>query len=320
MVVSTADADHVREPLAHQALLYGTEAEFLESTVPFVRDGLDEGAPIRVVTTSRAGGWLRAALGADAQRVEFVESSDWYLHPVRALTAIHRRMQAGVEGRRLRMIGEPFWTARTAQESREWARYEALVNTALASVDAAIICPYDTRAVDPEVVANACRTHPEVIDSGGARPSTSYVHPAVFSAECDRSPLSEPPPSAVRLPFSRAREVASVRAFVASYATWAGATQERVEELVLAVGEAASNAIEHGGGSGVLRVWAGPQTMSCEISDTGSGLRDRLAGHLPPDRLVARGGGLWLTRQLCDLVELRSGPAGTTVRLHLALH
>jgi hypothetical protein len=30
-----------------------------------------------------------------------------------------------------------------------------------------------------------------------------------------------------------------------------------------------------------------------------------------------RGHGLWLVNQVCDLVELRSGDAGTTVQLHM---
>jgi anti-sigma regulatory factor (Ser/Thr protein kinase) len=31
------------------------------------------------------------------------------------------------------------------------------------------------------------------------------------------------------------------------------------------------------------------------------------------------GRGLWLANQLCDLVELRSGPVETVVRLHMRL-
>jgi anti-sigma regulatory factor (Ser/Thr protein kinase) len=59
--------------------------------------------------------------------------------------------------------------------------------------------------------------------------------------------------------------------------------------------------------------------MVCEVSDTGAGLRDPLAGHLPAGRSTARGRGLWLARQLCDLLEVHSDPAGTTVRLHRTL-
>jgi hypothetical protein len=35
---------------------------------------------------------------------------------------------------------------------------------------------------------------------------------------------------------------------------------------------------------------------------------------------VAGGYGLWLVNQVCDLVQARTGRAGTTIRLHMRLH
>ncbi len=305
--------------LTHQGLLYGSERDFLAGTVPFIRDGLECGDPIWIVTTVGSAGWLRVALGADASRVVFQDCSQWYGHPARALASLHRAVRAGVGGQRLRMIGEPLWTARTGQESREWARCESLVNVALASANVSFVCAYDTRLVSPEVVAQVARTHPELVVDGGVRPSPSYSDPTQFNAECDRFPLPEPPPSALRLAFDGLDQLAGLRVFMTSYATWAGAATQSVEQFVQAVDEIATNAIEHGGGSGVLRVWTGPQTMSCEVVDTGAGLHDPLAGHLPPPPGRTGLCGLWVARQFCDLVEVRSNPAGTTVRLHLTL-
>jgi anti-sigma regulatory factor (Ser/Thr protein kinase) len=319
-VLSSVDTNQGGKSLTHQALLYGSDEEFLAGTVPFIQDGLDCGDPIRIATTDRSTGWLRAALGADARRVAFCDSSQWYRHPVRTLAAVCRTVQApSPDGHRLRMIEEPLWSARTAQESKEWARYESLVNAALSSANATLLCTYDTRVVDPDIVAQVARTHPELVVNGGGRPSPSYADPAVFSAECDRSPLPEPPPPALWLRFRRVDQLVTLRDFVNSHATRAGATAQHIEQFVQAVDEVATNAIEHGGGSSVLRIWIDRQTMSCEISDTGAGLRDPLAGHLPPSPFATRGRGLWLARQFCDLVELRTDPAGTTVRLHLSL-
>ncbi|HXT44102.1 MAG TPA: MEDS domain-containing protein, partial [Pseudonocardiaceae bacterium] len=59
-VLSSVTADRDDESLAHQALLYESEEEFLAGTVAFIRDGLDRGDPVRVVTTDRNRGWLRA--------------------------------------------------------------------------------------------------------------------------------------------------------------------------------------------------------------------------------------------------------------------
>jgi anti-sigma regulatory factor (Ser/Thr protein kinase) len=317
--LSSVGSDQSGGSLTHQALLYGSEEEFLTATVPFIRDGLDRGDPIRVATTSRNTRWLQVALGADAHHVAFCDSSLWYRHPVRTLAALHHAVQAAAPGgQRLRMIEDPMCTARTRQESKEWARYESLVNAALAQANAALVCTYDTRLVASDVVAEVARTHPELVVNGGSRLSTRYVDPAAFNAEFDKTPLPDPPPSALRLRFDGVSQLSTLRGFVISYVTWAGAAIQSAEQFVQAVDEVATNAIDHGGGSGLLRVWTDPQRISCEVSDTGAGLRDPLAGRLPTG-FTARGRGLWLARQLCDLVELHSGPGGTTVRLHLTL-
>lgn len=319
-MLSKTPTDRDGTSLSHQALLYGSEEEFLAGTVAFIRDGLDRGDLIQIATTDRNTGCLRAALGADARCVAFLNSSQCYRHPMRALTATHRTVQAASQsGQRPRLIGEPLWTARTAQQSKEWARYESLVNAALAWANAAIMCTYDTRVVNPNVVAEVARTHPELVINGSPHRSPSYVDPAVFNAECDSPPLPEPPPSAQWLRFDGADQLATLRAFVTSYATQAGAAVPNVEHFVQAVGEVLTNAVEYGGGSGVLRVWTSPETIVCEVNDTGTGLRDPLTGLLPRGRSNARGRRLWWARQLCDLLELRTGPVGTLVRLHLTL-
>ncbi len=317
-VLGAGDAGRGGTLLTHRGLLYGSQEEFLAGTVPFIRDGLEHGDPIRIATTDRNAGWLRAALGVDVQRVAFSDSSQRCRHPVRALAALHDAVrQVGTDGQRLRVIREPWWTVCTAQERKEWARHESIVNAALASANAALVCAYDTCAVDPDVLDIVARTHPELVANGASRPSPGYANPAVFNAECNSSALPELPPPTLWLRFRHLDQLAALRAFVTSHATQTGAARQHVDQFVQAVDEVATNAIQHGGGSGVLQIWVDSHTMMCEVSDTGTGLRDPLAGHLPPGRVAARGRGLWIARHFSDLIELHSGPAGTIVRLHL---
>ena len=100
------------------------------------------------------------------------------------------------------------------------------------------------------------------------------------------------------------------------HASSAGLRGHRLEDMVLAGHELATNSIRHGGGSGTMRIWADAKTVICEARDRGR-LNSLLAGReVPmPDRLEGR--GLWLANQLCDLVQIRSSPEGTTVRLHV---
>jgi anti-sigma regulatory factor (Ser/Thr protein kinase) len=307
--------------LTHEALLYGSEEEFLAVVVPFIRDGLERDEPIQIATTDRNADWLRAALGSDAGRVTLGASSRCYRHPVRALAAMYRTAhRARSNGQRLRILGEPWWTARTAPQAKEWIRYESLMNSALADADVSLMCTYDTTTIDQGVRSQLARTHPELVECGQLRPSPVYADPVAFNTECNSSPLPELPAPNLWLKFSRTEQLATLRDFVTSHASQAGADSKSVGPFVQAVDEIATNAIEHGGGSGVLQVWTGHQTLLCEVSDDGTGLRDPLAGQLPRPPGQAGGCGLWLARQFSDLLELHSDPAGTTVRLHLTLH
>lgn len=63
-------------------------------------------------------------------------------------------------------------------------------------------------------------------------------------------------PVAVAVPEPRLR-LGQARAFAVGHASRLALPSERLEDVARAVGELATNSIRHGGGSGVLRIWAG---------------------------------------------------------------
>jgi len=71
-----------------------------------------------------------------------------------------------------------------------------------------------------------------------------------------------------------------------------------------------------GGGGGTLRVWREPDAVVCEVRDRGF-IRDPLVGRMAPPIEQYGGRGLWIVNQLCDLVQIRSAPSGTVVRVHM---
>jgi anti-sigma regulatory factor (Ser/Thr protein kinase) len=54
----------------------------------------------------------------------------------------------------------------------------------------------------------------------------------------------------------------------------------------------------------------------CEVTDAGY-FDQPLAGRRRPDADRVGGRGMWLVNQLCDLVQVRTLPEGTVVRMHL---
>jgi hypothetical protein len=82
----------------------------------------------------------------------------------------------------------------------------------------------------------------------------------------------------------------------------------------------AANTFVHTSGPGTLTLWATQSEIICQVNDTGQ-ITDPLAGRLRRDPAAAGGGhGLWVVQQACDLVQIRTSPAGTAIRLHMYLN
>jgi anti-sigma regulatory factor (Ser/Thr protein kinase) len=113
-------------------------------------------------------------------------------------------------------------------------------------------------------------------------------------------------------------DLSQVRALVRQQAREAGLAEGRADDLVLAVSEVAANTLRHTQSRGTLAIWHDADEVVCEVHDEGT-IADPLAGRSKPPPGASGGHGLWLVRQVCDLVELTSDANGTTVRMHMAL-
>lgn len=108
-----------------------------------------------------------------------------------------------------------------------------------------------------------------------------------------------------------------MRRLVSSYAE-GSLDKARADDLVLAVNELATNSVRHGGGEGTLRMWTQEDVLVCEIRDTGH-IADPDACQTPPTPDQPSGRGLWVVNRLADLMQIRSSPTGTVVRVHMRL-
>jgi anti-sigma regulatory factor (Ser/Thr protein kinase) len=112
-------------------------------------------------------------------------------------------------------------------------------------------------------------------------------------------------------------EIAEVRTAVRGIAE-RGGFGERASDLVLALDELIANAQEHGRPPIEVSCWIDGRVV-VEVSDVGEGFdRARVWDTHPPEPYGQRGRGLWITRQLTDLVSILSGERGTTVRIELS--
>jgi anti-sigma regulatory factor (Ser/Thr protein kinase) len=295
----------------HEALIYRASTDWLDSVRSFVREGLAREEPVSVGVSVQAGTLLRDALRDLGARIDFFDMTALGRNPGRILPAM-LEFAARHPGRPLRYVSEPLWPGRSAPEIAEVARHEALVEPAFADITARIMCLYDGDGLDPTTISCAEQTHPAIIAGRWAQVSAGYSGPGIVPPQRDHAP-PPPPADAVLLPYSR--DLRPVRAQVASCAREAGLAPDRTADLVLAVSEVAANSLRHASGTGTLHTWITAAEIICEIGDSGV-ITDPLAGRRRPPS-EAPGQGLWVVNQVCDLVELRSGPAGTRIRMHM---
>jgi anti-sigma regulatory factor (Ser/Thr protein kinase) len=297
--------------LRHAALPYASSGEFAAGVAGFVETAVQTGGPVLVACAGPGLDVLRPRLNSHGALVAWADMARIGLNPARLIDMI--RLFAGRHrGRVIWCVQEPAWPARSPEELGEVIRHEALVNLALADTPVSLLCPYDVR-LGAGLMASVERTHPALAGGGRRRASSSY-RAGMVPRECDR-PLSTPPVAAQALRYRD--DLAGVRAFAASRAHRAGLAAHRVGDLTAAVGELAANTFAHTSGPGTVTVWATRGEIICQVDDTGQ-ITDPLAGRIGRDPAAAGGGrGLWLVQQACDLVQIRTSPAGTAIRLHM---
>jgi anti-sigma regulatory factor (Ser/Thr protein kinase) len=298
----------------HEALFYRGDADFLAGIVPFVREGLDRGESVLVALPRVRGSKLREALDDDAYRVRFLDMERIGANPGRIIAAWADALEeATAAGGMLRGVGEPAWHGRRGVELVECQLHELLLNRAFDEGPAwRLVCPYDEARLPRSVCELALEAHPIRSTSADRGSSHRYVPGGELAAFA--APLARPREGVLRGTYRGSEDIPATRHTVAQYARTCGLSDEQVEILELAASELATNSIRYGGGSGTVAMWVQEGAAVVEFSDAGH-LAEPLTGRFTPSFDQEGGRGLFLVHQLCDLVQLRSSPHGTTVRV-----
>lgn len=309
-------ADHTENPFHHETLFYGGEQGFLDGTLPFINDALAAEEPVLVAVTDDKIDALKQALGRDEAHVSFTDTRLLGHNPARIIPSWRQFLSDNASADRpVRGIGEPTWPGRVAAELAECQLHELLLNLAFEEGPAwRLLCPYNLDGLDEQVIESARRSHPFIAEHGHCRPNASYL---CGDAAPDPFGGTLPPPlgEAPSMAFSGG-ELGAVRLRLYEWASGLELGSERTEHLVLAVTELTSNSVRHGGGGGTLRMWREDGALLVEVQDRGR-IEEPLVGRVRPDPDQPTGRGLWLVNHLCDLVQIRSAPTGSVVRVHM---
>lgn len=301
-----------RSHLEHPAFLYGSRDDFLRVMVPYVQMGIDRGD---VCFVAARGDYLPSlADEVDGGRVKLVDTYEWHPHPSTRLRAfsemIVEELDAGSTS--FRLAGEPVWAGNTPEFTKEWQRYESVLNSVLAPYPVSLICLYDTATLDPSVVDGARKTHPLVQVGEDVDESPDFRSPERFLPRWNHE-LPDVPTAAVRM--TEVPDAAAGRRFLWDQALASGMEPEGAMDMCVAANEILTNGFVHAEHP-EMAIWRDEARLICQIDNYGEPLDDALAGYRPPELGQVSGRGLWLARQLVDLLQIVPTAEGTSFRLY----
>lgn len=204
-----------------------------------------------------------------------------------------------------------------------WLRIEAALDEALRRLPVTLLCAYRLAGLpligspgNGEVPPAFVATHPELAGAGDLdHPVANALHrdPVDLIRGLPGAVVPPAPPGARRWAFD-ADSLGSLRRDLTLAVAASGLGVEAGEDLVYAASEVATNAVEHGGGTGVLWTWVAHGEAVCLVAGPGR-LHEAFPGVVPPSVDQDRGRGLWLARALCDEVDVAVDEDGTRIRL-----
>ncbi|GAA3615029.1 hypothetical protein GCM10022419_120320 [Nonomuraea rosea] len=119
----------------------------------------------------------------------------------------------------------------------------------------------------------------------------------------------------LRCPISADLEL--IRALVHAHARRGGLRGARLEDLVIAVNEAVTNVLDHGGAAGMVIVRNSAEAVVVDIVDFAGRLSHEHLAAAKIDPTGSRGFGLWVIQHLCDRVDLEQSDQSSRLRLHM---
>ncbi|MEU4743728.1 sensor histidine kinase, partial [Actinosynnema sp. NPDC023658] len=271
----------------HETAFYGSDDDFRSIVVPFVDGGVAAGEPVLVACRPDNERLLRDAV-ADASDVVFLPGSDQYDRPTEAIVAYRKQFAEYAGVAQIRVVGDVPHPGVGASWDW-WSRYEAAVNEVFDEFPLWGLCPYDLRTTPARVLADVARSHPHLVEVGGAHVS----NPRYRSSW--EVPTAGPSAFEVGQPLVETTDPTPAEARRAVTAACAGArlSPDEADDIVYATSEAVTNAQSHGKPPVRLRAWAGPTHVLVAVTDRGDGAAGAGAGRGSGVGGTSRGGGSW---------------------------
>ncbi|MCD2198146.1 sensor histidine kinase [Actinomycetospora endophytica] len=315
---TSADLD----PFRHLAVVHHGVEDLLDTLAPLLRDAVRRGDLVWAAVDDATRDAIERRLGSVSFGFIFGEPGQPYSYSgqtTAARRADRLRDMIG-HGRAALILSDSATVGGTDPSAPDsWSVVDASCNLALSGLPVTLVCLCDAERSSEDTERSLYWNHPELIVDTIAIPNPRYRAPAEVLASTPAPPAPALGPPHQEQQFANGTTtLRGIRAWTKRHGFEAGLDPARIDGLVLAVSELVSNSIEHGAGHGTLSWWIRPGRVVAQVHDPGH-MSAITPGLRRPDALSVRGRGVWLARQLCDVLHLWTTVDGTHARLEVGV-
>jgi anti-sigma regulatory factor (Ser/Thr protein kinase) len=317
----TSSADHRRGGrLDHYALVVDHDDTIERVLVPQLRRKIAAHETVLMVVGTRTAAVVRERLGCDANTLLWAPADRFYQRLGFTYARFLRYLRDEHSRRRVvHLITEPdLVTGPEAPVDRAAAYlgYESMANGVFAGYGCPITCIWHTSERTDTVIEGVRKVHPQEWTPRGAVDNPGYVGPREYlSQQTQPAMTATPPVTDLDITLLHPHEVAACRAAVGRWAGRRHFVRAATSQVVAATSEVITNGVHHGRPPVRLRAWQQDNTLIVHVDDHGGLPVPAEAGYRPPTT-PADAAGLWVARQLADVLLTRTENGQTAVRLY----
>ncbi len=310
------------DPFRHLAVVHHGPEALLDTLAPLLLAAVARGDLVWAAVDDATREALERRLGVTARRLVFGEPGQPYSYSgqtTAARRADRLRDEIG-SGRAALILSDAAIVGGPDPDSSApdfWSVVDASSNLALSGLPITLVCLCDAGRISEQAERCLYWNHPELVLGPEVSANPRYRSPAEVLADTPAPPapaLGEP---SREQPFANGTTaLRGIRAWTRRHGLEAGLDLARIDGLVLAVCELVSNSIEHGAGYGTLSWWIRPGRVVAQVHDPGR-MGTTTPGLRRPDARSVRGRGVWIARQLSDVLHLWTTAEGTFARLEV---
>jgi len=319
MVISLTD--HGRSgTFDHRALIVDADDTIERLLLPQLRRKITSQQPVLMVVAIDTEAVIRERLGPDAHALQWAPTNAFYQRTGFTYSRFLRYLRERQSRQDVvHIITEPDVVTdpqSPVDRAAAYLSYEAMANEVYTCYRCSVTCVWHSRRHSPSMIEEVRKVHQRELSAGGVVDNPGYVAPGDYLSERTQAAMTAVPPvTDIDITVWHLEEVADCRAAIARWATMHHFVPTAVRQVVAAASEVVANGLRHGRPPVRARAWSQDAMLIVHVEDQGGRPIPAHAGYRPPVS-PADPAGLWVARQLADVLITNTGGGRTTVRMY----